>query len=188
MRSINDGSLSPSRELEKSEHVSFANVGKAADGAQVAAEVVSSRTVSVITQEVECAHSGEPVSAAEQPFVAALAKSGNNPRVECADVCDLVGPEPKFALVGPEHAMQVEAMQAEECLVVSKRSESIAMKRSAGNESGAAAKKLRCGDGVEGQRRIGYSTCYDPRLDPEAWHEVFRGGQWVRLERVERNI
>ena len=188
---MNHGSLSPSRELEKSEHVSFANVGKAADGAQVAAEVVSSRTVSVITQEVECAHSGEPVSAAEQPFVAALAKSGNNPRVECADVCDLVGPEPKFALVGPEHAMQVEAMQAEECVVVgeSKRtelkSESIAMKRSAGNESGAAAKKLRCGDGVEGQIRISYSTCFDPRLDRVKWREVFREGHgWLRLERV----
>ena len=103
-----------------------------------------------------------------------------------------VGPEPKFALVGPEHAMPVKAMQAEDPFVVGKRtnfeSESIPMKRSASNESGAAAKKLRCGDGVEGQRRIGYSTCYDPRLDPEAWHEVFRGGQWVRLERVERNI
>ena len=103
-----------------------------------------------------------------------------------------VGSEPKFALVGPEHAMPVKAMQAEDPFAVGKRtnfeSESVPMKRSASNESGAAAKKLRCGDGVEGQRRIGYSTCYDPRLDPEAWHEVFRGGQWVRLERVERNM
>ena len=127
-----------------------------------------------------------------QPFVPALAKSGNNPRVECADVCDLVGPEPKFALVGPEHAMQVEAMQPEDPFVVGKRtklkSESITMKRSASNESGAAAKKLRCGDGLEGQRRISYGPCYDPRFEPDAWHEVFRGGQWVRLEKVERNM
>ena len=160
LRSMNDSSLSPSRELEKSEHVSFANVSKAADGAQVAAEVVSSRTVSAITQEVECA----------QPFVPALAKSGNNLQEECADVPDI---EPRLALVGPEHAMQVEAMQ------------SITKKRSASPESGAVTKKPRV---EEGQQRIGHGTCYDERLDPEAWHEVFREGQWVRLKRVERNI
>ena len=76
---------------------------------------------------------------------------------------------------------QVEAMQAED-------PPSITKKRSASNESGPSAKKLFCGDGVEGQRRISYGPCYDPRFDPDAWHEVFRGGQWVRLERIERNI
>ena len=50
-RNMHDGSLSPSRELEKSEHVSFANVGKAADGAQVAAEVG-------LFQDSVCYHSG----------------------------------------------------------------------------------------------------------------------------------
>ena len=48
-----------------------------------------------------------------------------------------VGSEPKFALVGPEHAMPVKAMQAEDPFVVGKRtnfeSESIPMKRSASN-------------------------------------------------------
>ena len=57
-------------------------------------------------------------------------QTGHNPQVECADVCDI---EPRSALVRPEHAMQVEA---------------IAKQRSASHESGAAAKKLRCGDGV----------------------------------------
>ena len=129
--------------------------------------------VSVITQEVDCAHSGEPVCAAEQPFVIALAKSANNQWVECAEVCDLVAPKPKFALVGPEHAMQAEAMQADECAVVGEsqrtevKSESSAMKRSAGAELGAAAKKLRCGAGVEGQIRTVFSTCHDPRYDPD---------------------
>ena len=74
--------------------------------------------MSVITQGVECA----------QTFVAALAKSVNNPQGERADVPDI---EPRFALAGPERAMQFEAMQY------------IKKKRSASPESGAAAKKLR---------------------------------------------
>ncbi len=78
-------------------------------GAELAGELASVMAVSVITQEVDCAHSGEPVCAAEQPFVIALAKSANNQGVEGAVDGEFVVQEPESALVGPEDAMQSHA-------------------------------------------------------------------------------
>ena len=119
--------------------------------AELAGELASVMAVSVITQEVDCAHSGERVCAAEQPFVIALAKSANNQGVECAGDGEFVVQEPESALVGPEDAMQAEAMPADECAVVGfphhtkLKSESSARKRLAGADLGAAAKKLHRG-------------------------------------------
>ena len=126
--------------------------------AELAGELASVMAVSVITQEVDCAHSGEPVCAAEQPFVIALAKSANNQGVECAVDGEFVVQEPESA--SPEDAMRAEAMPADEC------------------DHGA---------GVEGQIRTVFSTSHDPRYDPVQWREVFRKGHgWVRVEDAER--
>ena len=126
--------------------------------AELAGELASVMAVSVITQEVDCAHSGEPVCAAEQPFVIALAKSANNQGVECAVDGEFVVQEPESALVGPEDAMRAEAMPADEC------------------DHGA---------GVEGQIRTVFSS-HDPRHDSDEYREVFHAGRWVPVEDAER--